>query len=443
MKMKTISKSTFLRISLLSLTCFLFFISCKKAEVAQNPPQQCFENIDNEIILDLNNLTYTVAHEQDQFNSFIGVRALAMVHLSIHDIFNAIESKFEPYHYKQVSEECKPLAAAAESTRIILTKIYPSRMDTINQVCNKWLNMIEEGVDKAKSVDLGRKVAESYLLLRKNDGHAKQDIYDPTNEPGHYQFTPGYLWAWKPDFKDLKPFMLDSLSQFSSPEPPALTSEEYTASYNETKEFGMKDSKSRSEDQTHIAHWWAESGEHSWNRIGRLTAKEKKLSIIETNRMLALINMNLYDLYLTSFYSKYHHDFWRPYTAITMGESDNNPDTKGDAKWEPEIRTSAWPEYPSMRAAVGAAGAEIVSQVYGTPDVTFTMESVTALPSAKERQYTILGKAADDCADSGVYNGSHFRFSTEEGKKLGKTIAVNTIENYLQPIKKTVPATSD
>src|SRR5690606_2957369 len=214
---------------------------------------------------------------------------------------------------------------------------------------------------------------------------------------------PGFLWAWKPYFNDLKPFMLDSLSQFSSPEPPALNSEEYTASYNETKEFGMKDSKSRSEDQTHIAHWWAEPGEHSWNRIGRLTAKEKKLSVIETNRMLALINMNLYDLYLTSFYSKYHHDFWRPYTAITRGESDDNPDTIEDVKWEPEIRTSAWPEYPSMRAAVGAAGAEIVSHVYGSPDVAFNMESVTALPTAKERQYTNLIIAADDCADSGVY----------------------------------------
>ena len=443
MKMKAIPKSTFLRITLLSLTCSLFFISCKKAEVLQKPPQQCFENIDNEIILDLNNLTYTIANEQDQFNSFIGVRALTLVHLSIHDIFNAIEPKYEPYYYREISAECKPLAAAAESTRIILTKIYPSRLDTINQICNKWLNMIEEGVDKAKSVDLGRKVAESYLLLRKNDGHAKQDIYDPTDEPGHYQFTPGYLWAWKPDFKDLKPFMLDSLSQFSSPEPPALNSEEYTASYNETKEFGMKGSKSRTEDQTHIAHWWTEPGEHSWNRIGRLTAKEKKLSIIETNRMLALINMNLYDLYLTSFYSKYQHDFWRPYTAITMGESDDNPDTIEDVKWEPEIRTSAWPEYPSMRAAVGAAGAEIVSHVYGSPDVAFNMESVTALPTAKERQYTNLIIAADDCADSGVYNGSHFRFATEEGKVIGKKLAQNTIENYLQPVKKVAPIVSE
>lgn len=52
--------------------------------------------------------------------------------------------------------------------------------------------------------------------------------------------------------------------------------------------------------------------------------------------------------------------------------------------------TPPWPEYPSAHAAVGAGEAEIVSYVYGTANIAFEMESVTALPSAKKVRTTIL-----------------------------------------------------
>ena len=425
-----------LRLSALALILTFVVISCKKdkkpTEVA---PRMCFENIDNQKIIDINNFTYTLANEHDQFKTFIGVRAFSLVHLSIHDIFNAIEPKFEQYHYKEKTDVCEPIAAAIESTRVILTDIYPNKKDTIIKVCNEWLNSIEDGEEKAKSMYLGRTVATSYLKLRKNDGHDRQGEYAPMAKPGNYQYTPGYLWVWKPDFALVKPFTLDSLNQFRSPEPPALSSDEYTTSYNEVKEYGEKNSKVRSEEQTNIAHWWAEFGEHSWNRIGRITATEKKLSIIETNRMFALLNMNLYDLYLASFDSKYFYDTWRPYTAIQKGKNDNNPNTIENTKWEPEMKTLPWPEYPSAHAAVGAAGAEIVSAIYDTSNVAFTMESTTALPEAKERHYKSLDKVAADCAESRIMNGFHFRFATDEGRKQGRKIAKHTIKNFLQPLK--------
>ena len=141
--------------------------------------------------------------------------------------------------------------------------------------------------------------------------------------------------------------------------------------------------------------------------------------------------MNLYDLYLVSFDSKYTYDTWRPYTAIHNGENDNNPATQGQADWEPEMVTPPWPEYPSAHASVGAAGAEIVSQVLGTPKVTFTMQSTTALPSQPERTYHNLDDAANDCADSRIMNGYHFRFATEEGKRQGRALAKHTMSGFL------------
>jgi hypothetical protein len=77
----------------------------------------------------------------------------------------------------------------------------------------------------------------------------------------------------------------------------------------------------------------------------------------------------------------------------------------------------------------------MVSLIYGTPNVSFEMESVTALPAAKTRVYHNLDSAANDCANSRIMNGYHFRFATEEGKKQGRKIARYIYYNYLRAVK--------
>jgi hypothetical protein len=97
--------------------------------------------------------------------------------------------------------------------------------------------------------------------------------------------------------------------------------------------------------------------------------------------------------------------------------------------------TPPWPEYPSAHAGVAAGGAEIVSHVYGTVNVPFSMESVAALPDAKVRTYKNLNSAADDCATSRIMNGYHFRFATDAGKKQGREVAKYIYAHHLLPIK--------
>lgn len=417
------------------LLVLFLLMACKQDKMtAEETGESVFENLDNDVIIDLNHLTYTIANAHDQFLSFIGVRALTMTHLAIHDAFNAIEPKYEPYAFKEKYEDADPIAAAAQAARVVLEKAYPDRKDTIEAVCNQWLASVEDGEAKDKGIALGNLSAEKIIEIREGDGHEKNGEYTPMTKPGDYQYTPGFDWVWKPDFSYARPFTLDSLAQFRSPPPPALDSDAYAASYNEVKEYGCKGSQVRSQDETNYAHWWAEFAEHGWNRIGRITAEERNLPIRETVRMFALINMNLYDMYLVSFDSKYHYDTWRPITAIQQGDVDNNPETEPDANWEPEMLTPPWPDYPSTHAAVAAGGAEIVSRVYGSPEVSFTMESVTALPTAKTRTYHHLDSAANHCASSRIMNGFHFRFATEEGKAQGRKVAQHVIAHYLRPL---------
>ena len=421
------------------LICGIFLLP--KIISEKNPNQRQVEEEParlqgNQVIIDINHLTYSLANAHDGFNSFIGVRALTLVHLAAHDILNAQLRKYQPYLVNQLPQETFDLVTAiSTSTKTILLHIFPIRKDTIVEVCDQWLTDYGDQKGREEGLLAGRFVAEQYISHRAHDGHEKNGAYVPMTKPGDYQYTPGYNWIWKPDFSVARPFTLDSISQFRSPKPPLLSSEKYTASFNEVKILGKKSSTYRSADQTHIGHWWAEFGEHSWNRIGRITAQAEKLPLVETNRMFALLNMNLYDLYLASFDSKYYFDTWRPYTAIIHGDRDQNNNTEGQPDWVPEMVTPPWPEYPSAHAAVGAAGAEIVASVFGRTQVSFTMESVSAPPHARTRSYDDLDQAAQDCANSRIYNGYHFRFATEEGLRQGRDIAKHTLNKFLQPIE--------
>ena len=420
------SWATSLGICVMALLLFRFHAI--REEVTDN--RQNFSRI-----IDINQFTYTIARQHDDFYSFIGVRALTMVHLAIHDLYSAYDHVYEPYLVKNLgSTDFDPEAAAIAATNTLLESIYAKRRDTINQVCEQWQMDIPAGPAKERGETLGRQVAQKYLAFRDHDGHEKNGDYTPMTKPGDYQYTPGFDYVWKPDFTVARPFTLDSVSQFRSPPPPKLTSSAYAASFREVKAYGSKNSQVRSADQTSIVHWWAEFGEHGWNRIGRLVARQQGLKEVEANRLFALLNMNLYDLYLASFDSKYIYDTWRPYTAIHHGGEDGNPDTEEQKNWEPEMVTPPWPEYPSAHAAVGAAGAEIVSRVLGTARVHFTMRSTTALPGYPERTYEDLDQAANDCADSRIFNGFHFRFATEEGKRQGRAVARHTLDHFLLKI---------
>jgi hypothetical protein len=402
----------------------LFLFSCNNT----------VKNSGNDVVLAWNKLAVTIGDQHDMFYSLTGVRALTMMHVAMHDALNAISLEFIPYAFNGKSPEADAVAACSQAAFTILSAAYPARTDTIKKELQKWLGAIPGSPAKDSGIDLGRRSAETILQMRKDDAPGANAPYTPRNIPGAYQFTPGFDWAWYPDLKRNKPFVLPNPVQFRVAPPPPMTSEEYARDYNEVKILGVAGSTARTKDQTNYGHWWAEFGEHGWNRIGRLTAAERKLPLHETARLFALINMGLHDFYIACVDSKYHFETWRPVTAIRNADKDNNAATSTDTSWKPEMMTPPLPEYPSGHSGVGAVGASIVSSVYGTKEVAFEMESLTALPDAKKRSYTHLDSAANECARSRIMNGYHFRFSTEAGKEQGRKVAEYVFASVMRPV---------
>jgi hypothetical protein len=157
------------------------------------------------------------------------------------------------------------------------------------------------------------------------------------------------------------------------------------------------------------------------------------LGLLETARLFALVDMALADAYVAGWDSKFHHNLWRPYTAIRNAHIDGNDETSEDQQWEPAMPTPPVQDYPSTHSALGNAAATVMAGMLG--ETPFSMTSPTAMPGNGARSFTGFRQAADENADSRVKAGIHFRFACDAGQEMGDKIGQWLLGNHLKPLK--------
>src|SRR5207248_2418586 len=119
------------------------------------------------------------------------------------------------------------------------------------------LATIPDGPAKTDGIAVGRFVAEQTLISRATDGANAVVRYTPGTAPGDWRpAPPAFAPAQTPQWPNVTPFALDSGALFRPPAPPALTSADYTAAFNETKDFGRVDSTVRTAAETEAAKFW-------------------------------------------------------------------------------------------------------------------------------------------------------------------------------------------
>jgi len=390
----------------------------------------------SDVVVDWSGIVFEAAMTDDGYFSFMGTRHQAMMHIAMHDALNAIDPRFDQYAYFGRSTGANPIAAAAKAAHDVLVAVYPAQQATLDAELATWLATVPNGSGKTKALTLGSKAAAAIVALRQNDGTNVDLVspdYMPGKQPGSYQFVPPYDFTLAEDLRYATPFGLKSPEQFRVPAPPALTSRTYAKAYNEVTSAGAINSTTRTTDQSNYANWWYELSEIGWARVARVTTTREELKLWRAARMFALVNMVLYDSYVAGWDSKYHWDFWRPYTAIRAGGTDGNPHTIKDAAWHSYLETPPVQDYPSTHSALGAGAAEVLKRAFGTDHVPFSMESMTALPANPVRSFNTFTQAANENADSRVRAGIHFRFATKQGKALGRKVGTFIVQHHLQP----------
>ena len=362
-------------------------------------------------------------------------RSFAMLHAAIFDAVNNIDRDFEPYavRHPHVSRRASAEAAADQAAHDVLVSLYPAFTTTLDSQLQQDLAQITNGRDKADGIEEGQDVAAAILALRSNDGSATVlPPFVPKNQPGSYQLTPpNFAPADFIQWPQVTPFALARASEFRSGPPPALTSDDYTQSFNEVKSLGLITSATRTADQTQIGQFWNGNIQDFWNEITQTAAISHHLNLEQSARLFALLNISLADTTIAFFDTKYTYDLWRPVTAIQMASTDNNPETDQDPNWIPlPTKTAPDPSYPGAHSAISAAGAEVLRLVLGDP---ITLDVTSEALAGVTRHFTSFSAAGEEAGLSRIYAGQHFRFDHVAGKRMGQQVARSVLSSVLEP----------
>jgi hypothetical protein len=382
----------------------------------------------------------------------------AMMHIAIHDALNAINRRFHSYVLDiQGPSGASVEAAVATAGRDTLVPLLRELPPDVFSACidaavasveadyTAALNAIADGIHKTQGTVLGRAAAAVILAVRVADGADTLFFnleYPQGTNPGEYRFTPEFPFATVPGWGNVTPFVLKDGAQFRPGPPDDVTSEKYTADFNEAKSLGAKFGSTRTDEQTQIAHFWVESSPLQWNRIARTVSAAAGIDAWENARLFGLLNMVLADGYIGSLETKYHYNYWRPVTAIQLADTDGNPDTIADPAWESLELTPPIPDYDSGHSVEGGSASEVLQRVFKTDQISFSTCSLT-LPLPEEqcggvnevlRSYSSFSQAADENGVSRIYVGYHFRKAVEEGIKHGRKIGKRAVDHFLKPV---------
>jgi len=387
----------------------------------------------------------TVTVGQSPFHQ---ARLMAITQLAVFEAVNAVTGEYESYLATPIEapDGASAEAAAIAAAHAVLKNYFPLNTAIDTDRANS-LAAIPDGVAKEDGIDVGEAAAAAMIALRANDGSAPAKSYVPSSSLiGEWQTTPscptsgptpgGQFYQWK----DVTPFGIASPTDFVLPAPPALTSNRYAKDSLEVRTMGAGNSTERPADRTLVARLYAAtSPSFLLSRAARQIAEAKGLSLSENARAFALIMMGSNDSLIASFYNKYHHNLWRPETAIHNGAVDGNDKTVGDATFVPFILTPCFPSYPSNHASGTNGGLEMMRRLFGAAghdfDITNNVPALGSLPATVIGvEYTQLKQLADDVDDARVYGGIHWRFDQDGGNVLGRAVATEIYKNYLRPV---------
>ena len=348
---------------------------------------------------------------------------LAIMHAAIYDAVVSIDHSGTPYRTTVHGPRQASVAAAADSAaHDTLVQLYPSLRSSIDQEYAGLLAQVPAGRHKSQGVRVGQAVAKQLLTQRARDGSgATPPPFQPGSNPGDYQLTPpAFAQPVFTHWPMVTPFVLRHANQFRPQPPPALTSSKYAAAINEVQALGAGQGSTRTPDQTQIGMFWNPPIWATWNRIAETAAIGHHGTLSADAHTFAVLNLTFADSVIAFYDAKYTYRLWRPVTAIRNADADGNPDTTQDPIWSPLSATAPDPSYPGAHGTISAAGAAVLSSVYGN-DFTFAVTS-PALPNV-ERDFSSFSEAAEEASVSRVYNGNHTRIDQVAGENLGRDVA--------------------
>jgi PAP2 superfamily protein len=343
------------------------------------------------------------------------VRAMAIVQVSVYEAVNAITGRHPAFRATLSAPAGASVdAAVAAATRTALLKLVPAaNHPAIEADYQAALTPIADGKAKTDGIAVGEQAALQILAACESDGYMAANTYRPHTAPGVYVPT---MFPAVPHWGKRKPWIMTSPDQFRPGPPPSLTSETWKRDFNEIKAIGSRDSTQRTAEQTAIARFWEATMPVVYWPVVRSVATAPGRDVSDNARLFAVAAVAMDDGLIAVFDAKYTYNFWRPVTAIRNAEADLR-----DPAWMPFVDTPMHPEYPCAHCIVsGALGGVLETELGNTPSPTLSSASPTA--GGAVRTWVRVGDFMQEVAVARIYDGVHYRNSTEIGSAMGKAI---------------------
>jgi PAP2 superfamily len=356
-------------------------------------------------------------------------RAMAITHTAAFEAANAITKRYPSTSGPrlQAPPDASVEAAIAAAHRTALVRLLPSQAPAIDGGYRTALSTIADGPAKDAGVAVGERAALELLALRAEDGATAPEAYRPHTTAGRY--VPTVIPA-VPQWPQRKPWLMSSPAEFRPGPPPSLASERWARDYNEIKAIGSKGSTLRSAEQSDIARFWETTRPPIYHGVVRSVAEMPGRDLMRNARLFAAVTQAIDDAMIAVFDAKYHHGFWRPITAIRNGDIDGNDATERDASWTPFIDTPMHPEYPCAHCIqAGVVGAILQAEIGAGPQAVLSTTSATANGAA--RRWQSVDAFVQEVGNARVYDGVHYRFSTEVGTDMGRRIGALALQRLL------------
>lgn len=285
----------------------------------------------------------------------------------------------------------------------------------------------------SQSLRYARFVSKAILAYARTDRYNKIsnfDRYTPMTGDGYwYPTPPAYIAAVEPYFNTVRPFFLDSASQFK-PSPPVEYSNDKNAPFFKMLQANAaQGEKNLADEHRLIAAYWdcnpfaVQDGGHllvglkkispgaHWLGITGIACRNEKKSFNESMFMHTMIAMGLMDSFMACWDEKYRSNRVRPETAIRR---------QLDPHWRPLLQTPPFPEYLSGHSCISATSAALLTHFLGE-NIPFT-DTVEVRFGLPERKFGSFKQAAREAAMSRFYGGIHFMDAIENGLIQGNQV---------------------
>lgn len=326
-----------------------------------------------------------------------------------------------------------------------------ARMDTLRAAMDDRFRRELSSEVFERSVAYGDTVARHVLAWAGTDGFKQRTGLGKytvlRDAPGRWIPTPpAYMDAVEPNWGTLRPFVMDTSTQFK-PEPPfpfdTAKGSDFYKQMVEVQQVG----KNLTDEQRAIAAFWdcnpfvmhvqghtmfatkkMSPGGH-WMGIVRQATRKTNADMLHSSEAYARTAIALADGFLSVWAEKYRSNVIRPETMIN---------TYVDENWVPLLQTPPFPEYTSGHSGISTAAAVVLTQLFGD-NFAFTdsTEIEYGLPA---RSFTSFTAAANEAAISRLYGGIHYRRAVEQGQVQGGKVGALVVSKVSTHVTPTVAA---